>query len=105
MRTFPKSLAAFRKIINERGSRLREIAFDDLRQMTAVPVETVTVGSHSAKIAVIVEMRQNDRLRVVIQGFLKASFLPGDHIALDGFYKLPDQTVTAMPREEFYDFG
>ena len=105
MRTYPKSRAAFQEIVNERGTRLREIAFEDLRRMTAVPVENLTVGSRSAKIAVIVEMRPNDRLRVVVQGFLKGRFLPGDHIALDGFYKFPDGTVVAMPREEFYDFG
>jgi hypothetical protein len=55
MRTFPKSLATFRKI-------------------------------------------------VVIQGFMKARFIPGKHVALDGFYKHPDGTVSTMPNEEFYEF-
>jgi hypothetical protein len=26
------------------------------------------------------------------------------HVALDGFYKHPDESVTPMPNEEFYEF-
>ena len=32
---------------------------------------------------------------------MKARFIPGEHVALDGFYKHPDGTVSTMPSEEF----
>jgi hypothetical protein len=67
MRTFPKSLAAFREFVKERGD-------------------------------------PDGTLRIVVQGFMKARFFPGKHVALDGFYKHPDGSVTPMPVEEFYDF-
>jgi hypothetical protein len=35
---------------------------------------------------------------------LKAHFVPRKHVALDGFYKQPDGTVSRMPNEEFYEF-
>jgi len=34
----------------------------------------------------------------------KARFIPGKHVALDGFYKRPDGTVSTMPNDEFYEF-
>ena len=43
-------------------------------------------------------------LRVVIQGFMDARFIPGKHVAIDGFYKLPDGAVAQMPDKEFYEF-
>lgn len=44
------------------------------------------------------------RSRVVVQGFIKARFIPGKHVALDGFYKHADGSVSAMPDEELYEF-
>jgi hypothetical protein len=35
---------------------------------------------------------------------MKARFVPEIHVALDGFYKHPDGTDSAMPAEEFYEF-
>ena len=105
MRTFPKALATLRKIVCERGERLRKLAFADLQQLTDEPVEHITVESRATKIATIVQMVPNDGLRVVIQGFMKARFIPGEHVALDGFYKYADGTMSAMPNEEFYEFG
>jgi len=39
----------------------------------------------------------------VVQGFTKAKLL-GKHVALDGFYKYPDETAGPMPDEELYEF-
>ena len=50
------------------------------------------------------QLKPDGNLRVVIQGFMKARFVPGKHVALDGFYKHRDGTVTPMPNEEFYEF-
>jgi hypothetical protein len=35
---------------------------------------------------------------------MKARFVPGKHVALDGFYMHADGSVTTMPNEEFNDF-
>ena len=104
MRTFPKSLATFRKIVDERGERLRRLTQEELRKIGAEPLEQLIVESRPATIGIIVQPKSDGNLRVVIQGFMKARFVPGKHVALDGFYKHPDGTVTPMPDEEFYEF-
>ena len=62
------------------------------------------VESRPATIGIIVQLIPDGRLRVVIQGFMKARFIPGKHVALNGFYKHLDGTVNAMPNEEFSEF-
>ncbi|MHB8503592.1 MAG: hypothetical protein ACYDHE_21935 [Candidatus Acidiferrales bacterium] len=104
MRTFPKSLATFRKIVNERGERLRKLTQEELKKLAAGPTEHLIVESRPATIGIIVQSKPDGSLRVVIQGFMKARFIPGKHVALDGFYKHPDETVSTMPNEEFYEF-
>ena len=86
MRTFPKSLAAFRKIVEERGEELRKLTQEELKKLGARPTEQLTVESRPATIGIIVQPTPDGSLRVVIQGFMKARFLPGKHVALDGFY-------------------
>jgi hypothetical protein len=107
MRTFPKSLTAFRKIVNERGERLRRLTFDDLKQLIKPledgTVEHLRVESRPASIGIIVEFTGDGTLRVVVQGFMKGRFL-GSSVALDGFYKHPDGSVTPMPKDEFSKF-
>lgn len=104
MRTFPKSLATFRKIVDERGEQLRKMSQEELERLAAKPCEQLLVDSRPATIGIIVQPRSNGTLRVVIQGFMKARFIPGKHVALDGFYKHADGSVTTMPNEEFYEF-
>ena len=104
MRTFPRSLATFRKIIDERGEQLRKLTQEELKKLAAEPPEQLIFDSRSATIGIIVQAKPDGNLRVVIQGFMKARFVPGKHVALDGFYKHRDGTVTPMPNEEFYEF-
>jgi hypothetical protein len=107
MRTFPKSLAAFRKIVNEKGQRLRQLTFDDLKQLIRPlekgTVEHLTVDSRPATIGIIVEATGDGVLRVVVQGFMKGRFL-GNSVALDGFYKYSDGSMSPMPDDEFRRF-
>lgn len=103
MRTFPKELAAFRDIVNERGERLRKIPFEELKRLGDAPIENLAVESRSATIGIIVQPLPSGGIRVVVQGFMKAKFL-GKNVALDGFYKYPDETVAPMPAGEFYEF-
>jgi hypothetical protein len=104
MRTFPKSLATFRTIVDERGERLRKLTQEELKKLAAEPVEQLIVESRPATIGIIVQPQPDGDLRVVVQGFVKARFMPGKHVALDGFYKHSDGTVSTMPDEEFYEF-
>jgi hypothetical protein len=104
MRTFPKSLATFRKMVMERGELLRKLTQEELKKLAAQPPEQLTFDSRPTTIGIIVESKPEGTLRVVIQGFMKARFVPGRHVALDGFYKHPDGTVSAMPDKEFYEF-
>jgi hypothetical protein len=101
MRTFPKSLAQFRKIVDERGEQLRKLTHEELKKLGASPSEKLKVESRPATIEIIVQPQPDGNLRVVVQGFMKARFFPGKHVALDGFYKHPDGSVAAMPDEEF----
>ncbi len=64
----------------------------------------MTVESRPATITIIVQPKADGSLRVVVQGFMKARFVPGKHVGLDGFYKHPDGNVTPMPQKEFYEF-
>lgn len=104
MRTFPKSLAAFRKLICERGEQLRKLSLEQLKKVAADPPEQLTFDSRPTTIGIIAQLQPDGSLRVVIQGFMKARFIPGRHLALDGFYKHPDGTVSPMPDNEFHEF-
>jgi hypothetical protein len=104
MRTFPKSLATFRKIVDARGERLRTQTYEELQKIGDQPLERLLVESRPATIGTIVQHMNDGSLRVVVQGFMKASLVPGSHVALDGFYKHPDGSVSTMPDEEFYEF-
>jgi hypothetical protein len=102
MRTLAKSRATFQRIVEERGARLRGLSFGDLKRLSENPIEHVQVESRPATIGIVVQSRPDGSLRVVVQGFLKAWI--GQHVAVDGFYKHPDGTVSSMPEVELYEF-
>ena len=52
----------------------------------------------------MVRPKPDGSMQVVIRGFMKARFICGSHVALDGFYKQLDGTVSEMPNEEFSEF-
>jgi hypothetical protein len=104
MRTFPKVLATLRKIVERRGQQLRELTYEDLKGLANEPIEHLTLDSRPSTISIHVQPRPDGALRVVVQVFMKARFVPGKHVALDGFYKHPDGTVMPMPDDEFYEF-
>jgi len=103
MRTIPKALAEFREIVNERGQRLRKLPFEELRRLDHAPIERLTVESRAAAIGIIVQLLPSGGIRVVVQGFIKNKLF-GQSVALDGFYKYPDETVAPMPDAAFYEF-
>jgi hypothetical protein len=91
-------------MVEERGADLRRRPFAELEQLTDPPSEQITVGSRSATIGIIVLCLPSGGVQVVVQGFLRNRFLPGSSVALDGFYKYADETISPMKDEEFYQF-
>jgi hypothetical protein len=105
MRTIPRSLATFREIVNARGNALRNLSYHEIEQLQDSPIEDLIVESRPATIATIVQRMPDTSLRVILQGFMSARlFAKLKHVALDGFYKYPDDTVGQMRDDEFYDF-
>jgi hypothetical protein len=89
-------------MVQERGQFLRQLPFEKLQLEDWQ--EEVKVGSHKGTIAVIVLPQPSGGIQVVVQGFLKHRFWPGSSVALDGFYKYPDEKVSPMRDDEFWDF-
>ncbi len=104
MRTFPKELAEFRRIVDERGENLRTLSHDKLIAISKQPIESLKIGPRSATIGVIAQTMPDGSLRVVVQGFMTHRIFPGKSVALDGFYKMPDGSVKPMLDKEFYEF-
>ncbi|HEX4597664.1 MAG TPA: hypothetical protein VH278_07750 [Burkholderiaceae bacterium] len=88
-------------MVEERGVRLRQLPF---AKLTEQPVEEVMLGSRRGTIATIVITSPNGGVKVVVQGFLEHRFFPGSSVALDGFYKYPDETIAPMSNDEFWEF-
>jgi hypothetical protein len=105
MRTFPKALSKFRDIVSERGQYLRKLPFEELKRLGGSPAEHLIVESRPSAIGIIVRSAPSGGIKVVVQGFMNARVVPLlKHVALDGFYKYPDETITPMPDEEFSEF-
>jgi hypothetical protein len=105
VRTFPRELSTFRTMVKERGARLRRLPFAELERLSDAPIEHVDVESRKATIGTIVFRLASGGVQVVHQGFLEHRFMPGKSVALDGFFKYPDETVSEMKAEEFWDFN
>ena len=98
-------------MVNDRGSRLRALAYEDLRGI-AVPenagyidTEHVVVEGRRGEISIYVR-EQKETVRVVLQGFLAFRlFRFMKTVALDGFYKSPDGTMSPLTQEDLYEFG
>lgn len=101
LRTFPKQLAAFRTMVEERGARLRHLPF---AKLTNQPSEEVVVDSRRGTIATLVIPVPSGGVQVVVQGFLEHRFFPGKSVALDGFYKYPDESIAPMSPQDFWHF-
>jgi hypothetical protein len=97
-----KRVAQLKSMVEERGRKLRTLSFHDLIQLSGCPVEKFMLDSRPATIAVIVQTMPDGQLRVVVQGFLKAWL--GEHVAVDGFYKHPDESITPMHHRDLHNF-
>ncbi len=99
-----EDLRKFRSLVNERGDGLRKLAFEQLRRSDE-PTERFVVGKRKAKLSIIVDPLPSGGILVVVQGFLRKRFLPMVwDVALDGFYKYPDETMSPMTREDMWAY-
>jgi hypothetical protein len=93
-------------MVAEHVSTLRELTYDQLKEIQEKPVEYVAVEKRRGRIATYLDKDMPSQgIRVVVQGFLKRRFFPmiWDE-AIDGFYKYPDQTTVELDREDKRDF-
>ena len=105
MRTFPRELAAFRKLVDERAAALRQLSYDVLQAYAKAAPEAVSVDGRPATIGMIVQTTSDNRLRIVLQGFMPGRFLRRfQSVALAGFYKHADGSWSAMPDDELDQF-
>jgi hypothetical protein len=88
--------------VNEHGEKVREPPLEELERAGTRPTEHLIVDSRPATISIIVQSLPEGGVRVVVQGFLKGWVFKD--VALDGFYKYPDETIAPMPNEEFFEF-
>jgi hypothetical protein len=102
MRTFPKQLATLRNVVESRCEELKRRPYDDLRQLS-VPTDQLEIEGRPTTIHIIVEPRSNDAVMVVVQGFMKARLL-GHNVAVEGFYKYPDETTADLSTEDYYRY-
>jgi hypothetical protein len=96
----------FLQMALDRGRQLRQLPFSRLAEMTNEASEKVTLGGRKGTFSVIVEPCEDGRLLVVVQGFLRWwSWLPKlESVALDGFFKHPDGSITEMQDSDFYGY-
>lgn len=101
--TFRAELAKFQAMVQERGQTLRQLPFAELKLQDTG--EEVNLGPRTGTISVIVLSLPSGGIQVVVQGFLKHCFFSGSSVALDGFYKYPDEAIAPMSDEEYWDFN
>ena len=96
----------FLQMVLDRGARLRRLSFSRLSEMTNEPTEEVVVNGRKGNFSTIVEPCEDGRLLIVVQGFLRFwSWLPKfENVAVDGFYKHPDDSVTELSTDELLSY-
>ena len=99
-----KRTHAFRQMVRERGQKLRLLACERLLVMTNESVERVNVGTRKGTIATFCEIRDGERVAVVLRGDLDTWLPRIKSVARDGFYKHRDGSVTDIPDDELYDY-
>jgi hypothetical protein len=96
---------AFDQLVKDKGRTLRVIPYERLEAVGNEPTEEIRVGRRKGSISVIVERCNEERVKVVVQGFLDSGYFAMlKRVALDGFYKCRDGSVVEMVSEEFYGY-
>jgi len=96
----PNLLTEFQRLADERCARLAKLTFAELNNHP-LDAETIKLGGRTGSLTTHVEHRPDGSLRVVVHGLLPfrwMSFM--SNVAVQGFYKHPDGSVSAIPDEE-----
>lgn len=102
-----KAYEAFSQMVSQRGDSLRELTYDQLRELEDIPTEYVTIEKRRGRISTYLdkESMPSGAILVVVQGFQKMRFFPMiQQAAIDGFYRYPDGTMAPLTREDKWDF-
>ncbi len=99
-----KRIHEFGQMVRERGQKLRLLAYERLIVMNNVSAERVNVGTRKGTIETFYEIREGERVAVIVHGRLDTWFPGIKSAARDGFYKHRDGSVTEMPEEELADY-
>ncbi len=101
-----KPIQEFQRLVADRADQLRVLTYQQLLEAEE-SVDYVTVGLRRGRISTILNRGTlpSQGIRVVIQGFLKKRFFPMIwSVALNGFYKYPDETTAPLTREDIWEF-
>ena len=99
------STRQFRELILQKGRELRNLSYNALLRLTDAPNEQVEFSGRRGTISLIIRPCSDERLQVVIQGFLDARLISSvKSVGLDGIYKHRNGTVSPMEHKEFYDY-
>ena len=94
------SIAQFQRLADERCARLAKLTFAELNTHP-VDAETIKLGGRTGSLTTHVEHRPDGSLRVVVHGLLRFTWIPFmNSVAVQGFYKHPDGSISAIPDEE-----
>jgi hypothetical protein len=93
-------------MVDEHGNTLRTLTYEQLRRLEERPVEYVAVEKRRGRITIHLDKAMpSGGIRVVVQGFLKVRFFPMIwQVAIEGFYKYPDETTAPLTREDTWEF-
>ena len=95
------AIAHFQRLADERSAKLSTLTFAELVRHAADP-ETVKVGGRTGSLCTYVEHREDGTLRVVVHGLLRFKWIPFmNSVAVQGFYKHPDDTISPIPEYEY----
>ena len=95
------AITQFQRLADERSAKLSTLTFAELVGH-AIDPETVKVGGRAGSLCTYVEHRQNGTLRVVVHGLLRFKWIPFmSSVAVQGFYKHPDDTISPIPEDEY----
>ena len=94
------SIAQLQRLAGERCARLAKLTVAELNTHP-VDAETIKLGGRTGSLTTHVEHRPDGSLRVVVHGLLGFKWIPFmNSVAVQGFYKHPDGSVSAIPDEE-----
>ena len=100
------SYGSFRREVEQRCFALRQLSSDELLLRARTRTDTLRFGWSTGTISLLVEERAPGLVRVIVQGFLRfPAWSPAARVALDGFDKHADGSMSDVPDDELAEFS